>query len=46
LAQEPRGAGKAREHLRTAKEMIGRMGYHLRDEAVRELEARLGEAGG
>ncbi|HZT60658.1 MAG TPA: hypothetical protein VFA21_18785, partial [Pyrinomonadaceae bacterium] len=35
---------KAREHLRTAKGMIERMGYHLRDEEVRELERELGEA--
>jgi tetratricopeptide (TPR) repeat protein len=46
LAEEQKDAGKAREHLVKAREMIGRMGYHLRDEAVRELEARLGEAGG
>ncbi|HKG13704.1 MAG TPA: TIR domain-containing protein [Pyrinomonadaceae bacterium] len=43
MAGEPKDVGKAREHLRTAKEMIGRMGYHLRDEAVRELEAELEE---
>jgi tetratricopeptide (TPR) repeat protein len=35
---------KARDHLVTAKEMIERMGYHLRDEDVRELEQMLGEA--
>jgi tetratricopeptide (TPR) repeat protein len=46
LAEEPREVGKAREHLVKAREMIGRMGYHLRDEAVRELEAELGAAGG
>lgn len=34
---------KAREHLRTAKEMIERMGYHLRDEEVEELERELKE---
>ena len=34
---------KARGHLRTAKEMIGRMGYHLRDEEVGQLERELGE---
>lgn len=45
LAEEPRDLVKAREHLGTAKEMIGRMGYHLRDEAVRELEAELEAAG-
>ena len=32
---------KAREHLATVKEMIGRMGYHRRDEEIKELEARL-----
>jgi tetratricopeptide (TPR) repeat protein len=37
---------KAREHSAEAKKMIDDMGYHLRDEAVRELEAQLGEAGG
>jgi len=31
----------AREHLATAKEMIGRMGYHRRDGEVAELEGRL-----
>lgn len=46
LAGEPRDVGKAREHLLKAREMIGRMGYHLRDEAVRELEAQLKEADG
>ncbi len=35
---------EAREHLATAKEMVGRMGYHRRDGEVAELEARL-EAG-
>jgi tetratricopeptide (TPR) repeat protein len=34
---------KAREHLGTAKEMIERMEYHLRDEEVGELERELGE---
>ncbi len=43
LAQDDKDEDKAREHLRTAKEMIGRMGYHLRDEEVRELEGMLGE---
>ena len=33
---------EAREHLATAKVMIGRMGYHRRDGEVAELEARLG----
>jgi hypothetical protein len=32
--------------LGVAREMIERMGYHLRDEEVRELEAALGEATG
>ena len=32
---------EAREHLATAKEMIGRMGYHRRDGEVAELEGRL-----
>ncbi len=32
---------KAREHLATAKEMVGRMGYHRRDGEVVELEAEL-----
>jgi len=32
---------EAREHLATAKEMIGRMGYHRRDGDVAELEERL-----
>jgi tetratricopeptide (TPR) repeat protein len=36
----------AREHWRTAREMIGRMGYHLRDEAVKEIGEQLGEDGG
>lgn len=35
---------KAREHLLPAKEMIERMGYHLRDEDVREIEESLKEA--
>lgn len=42
LAQDEKE--KARENLRITKEMIGRMGYHLRDEAVRKLEAELEEA--
>ena len=33
---------EAREHLATATEMIGRMGYHRRDGEVAELEGRLG----
>ena len=33
---------EAREHLATAKERIGRMGYHRRDGEVAELEGRLG----
>ena len=32
---------EARERLATAKEMIGRMGYHRRDGEVAELEAQL-----
>lgn len=44
LAGELKDVGKAREHLETARGMIERMGYHLRDEAVRELEAELEEA--
>jgi hypothetical protein len=32
---------EAREHLATATEMIGRMGYHRRDGEVAELEERL-----
>jgi len=36
---------KAREHWTTAKEMIGRMGYHRRDKEVNELEQQLGETG-
>ena len=35
---------EARERLATAKEMVGRMGYHRRDGEVAELEERL-EAG-
>jgi hypothetical protein len=46
LAEGPKDLGKAREHLVKAREMIERMGYHLRDEAVREIEAELEEAGG
>lgn len=34
---------KAREHLLTAKGMIGRMGYHLRDKEVQEIEKQLNE---
>ena len=44
LAEETKDFGKAREHLVKAREMVERMGYHRRDEAVRELEARLKEA--
>ncbi len=33
-------APEAREHLATAKEMIGRMGYHRRDGEVAELEEK------
>ncbi|MCJ7623674.1 MAG: tetratricopeptide repeat protein, partial [Anaerolineaceae bacterium] len=33
---------KAQEHLATAKEMIGKMGYHRRDGEVEELEGMLG----
>ena len=32
---------EAREHLKTAKEMINRMGYHRRDKEVEELEEQL-----
>ena len=32
---------KAREHLAKAKEMIKEMGYHRRDQEVKELEERL-----
>lgn len=46
LAGEPRDLGRAREHLGKAREMIERMGYHLRDGAVRELEAELEAVGG
>ena len=35
---------EARGHLATAKEMVGRMGYHRRKDEVAELEERL-EAG-
>ena len=35
---------EAREHLATARKMVGRMGYHRRDGEVAELEARF-EAG-
>lgn len=38
MGEEP----KARDHLATAKEMIGRMEYHRRDGEVAELEERLG----
>lgn len=33
--------GEAREHLKTAKEMIAKMGYHRRDKEVEELEEEL-----
>lgn len=33
---------KACEHLATGKELIARVGYHLRDKEVQELEAQLG----
>jgi tetratricopeptide (TPR) repeat protein len=46
LAEDPRDVGKAQEHLVKAREMIERMGYHLRDEAVREIEAQLEAVGG
>ncbi len=32
---------EAREHLKTAKEMIAKMGYHRRDKEVEELEEQL-----
>ncbi len=38
MGEEP----EAREHLATARESIGRMGYHRRDGEVAELEGRLG----
>jgi hypothetical protein len=34
-------AAEARAHLDTAEEMIGRMGYHLRDKDVEEIRRRL-----
>lgn len=34
---------KAREHWRTAKELIGQTGYHLRDGEVEEIGRALGE---
>jgi tetratricopeptide (TPR) repeat protein len=34
--------GEARGHLKTAKEMIEKMGYHRRDKEVEELEKELG----
>jgi len=39
-----RGKEQAWEHLMHAREMIKRMGYHLRDEALKELEAELKKA--
>lgn len=39
-----RGKEQAREHFVKAREMIERMGYHLRDEALKELEAELKKA--
>ena len=33
--------GKARDSLDTAKQMIDKMGYHLRDKDVMEIEGRL-----
>ncbi len=39
MGEEP----KAREHLGTAKEMIGRMGYHRRDAEAADLGAQLDE---
>jgi len=32
---------QAREHLKTAKEMIAKMGYHRRDKEVEEIEMSL-----
>lgn len=46
LAKETRDVGKAREHLEKAREMIEQMGYHLRDEAVKEIGAELEAADG
>lgn len=37
---------KAREHSAIAKKMVGEIGYHRRDGEVKELEERLGNAGG
>jgi tetratricopeptide (TPR) repeat protein len=37
---------RAREHWLTAKEMIERMGYHLRDKDVREIEELLEDGSG
>ena len=34
---------QAREHPATAREMIGKMGYHRRDGAVAELQEQLGQ---
>ncbi|HEX8686775.1 MAG TPA: hypothetical protein VF654_09740, partial [Pyrinomonadaceae bacterium] len=39
-------AGKAREHLGRAAEMIEQTGYHLRDSDVAEMEKELQAAGG
>ena len=36
-----KGEGNAREHLKIAKEMIEKMGYHRRDKEVEELEKAL-----
>jgi len=33
--------GKAKESLDTAKKMIEKMGYHLRDKDVAEMEGQL-----
>ena len=41
LSLDMGGKEKAREHLATAKEMIGEMGYHRRDTDVREIEEKL-----
>jgi hypothetical protein len=36
-----RDEDRAREHLTIAREMIVQMGYHRRDQEVKELEAML-----
>ena len=43
LYRDVKDKHKAREHLATAKEMVGRMGYHRRDKEVEELEEEVKE---